>query len=1768
MIPPKVIFDDVSNRDVQASSVSLTCSVENNEGNVSIFQESNSSTEQTPATRCSSEHPRRTTQSVCSVSCPFDSYHEPPEDDQGRASGRDQQAGRNTTQQVEQGGADHSFVSTLRGEGHPLRSSTKDGASSDGGGTQPGQPQESRLGGVLHKDSGSTHFWKSHNPADAEVGPDPHLRDVHSGCQRPSGLRQGSEPFLRRDQGGQAVLPVGDADSQGRRLLPSASSSGTLVGDRASSHLQDRRDEDEPGDLRARASHYDRSQGQQDRSLQCGQHRQYDQFHSSHVGQLGGGGKGSQGRSGRFEGESGGAKGPQEGQDQQRWQFQCSESARSLEPTGSDASDSSHEGRRTLCESAARHLEQQSWSLAPDVFQSLVQEKRTILLEVACCPNSRLSSAIQEKAGYSDAAIRCSHWNNCDLGSSDGVKLILQNIDQKQPLNVWISTECGPFSPMQNLNQRTEDQRLELAAKRQTALRQYVGASCVAHYAIQKGSHVHWEWSQKSHAWRLPLIQKLQEKYQFWVSVTNGCQVNLRDPKSGKLLHKGWKVMTTHKRVSELLDLPCRCPRSVEHAKCEGNLTGQSAYYTPEMVKRVVLGMCQEMNLGSLTDEMNGKTTFCSSFGVGVMCVCEDLKYHGSQQECGACVENTFLEKRETAMVHGETENKTVETEKGDKGISDEHIKHQLYRLHAATGHGHVRHMIDALQKRGASERVLKLAKQFVCPICQEKGRVQHKHVSTLEPLPPKWSTISADGGKWIHPVTGEHVEFLLIIDESSRFRTGKIMCKGKHKTMNAGMFLSYLDEGWCQYFGTPQAIRLDPAGAFRSNEVERYCDLHGIYLDFIPGEAHWKLGVCEQAIQGTKELMNKLVQEEPQLPVERALSTALRTFNTREVIRGFTPIQHALGRSPDSMGRCIQTLTGQSIEELIPNQGPEFEENIERMKTAETAHVEWVAQQRMVRALNSRGNRLHDYHPGDLVYYWRKQLSGQRGQSQQQKQGCYLGPGRVLVTETKRDPHGNLSPGSSVWIIRGRRLVKCSVEQLRHATQREQLLEHLSHEDEKKAPWTFQRLTEGLGGNEYEDISQDGGPPSTSEDIPTLPMETEEIGRRIHGKRPEQEIRQNREAGSDERPASRQRTGEPETKDAFVAKTPWYDYTMEHSRREADGEVFWTDQANAIEVEVTLPETKRSWKQFETDTEAYFIGALKRRAVEVNERRLSPEDRQRFKDAKMVEVKNYVAARAFEALPPHLRPPEEKAIKMRWLLTWKLKDDGTTKPKARAILLGYQDPQYEERETTSPVMTRQSRQLLLAASGRYQWQVWKGDVTGAFLQGREYPKELYCIPCDEICEAMGLETGAITRVRRGCYGLVDAPLEWYRSVSAFLDQLGLIKSWSDPCTWLWKPGGKLRGLISGHVDDFLFAGPQKDKDWITLTGKIKEHFKWTDWETKSFVQCGVKVEEQPDGSFHLSQEQYIEKVPEIYVSASRKKQIKEDTTDREKSQLRATLGALSWSAQQIAPHLSAEVGLLLSEVTTSTVETLLKANRLVHFAKARKDHKMIIHAIPESIPVGFYTWADAAGQNRRDGSSTQGVFVGLGPTSLSQGEVSKVIPIAWHSNKIERPCRSPGAAESHAAIAGEDYMYHARFQWSEMHSTEVDIFDSDSLVRKIPGCLISDSRNVYDKLQTSELTIRGAERKTDLNLLCLKHAQRVTNLELRWVHSEAQLGNSLTKGGSKELDLFYGLSFRWRLVADEEMRSARKRRQQGIGVLQPQQSTTQQQNSSQTTSS
>lgn len=58
------------------------------------------------------------------------------------------------------------------------------------------------------------------------------------------------------------------------------------------------------------------------------------------------------------------------------------------------------------------------------------------------------------------------------------------------------------------------------------------------------------------------------------------------------------------------------------------------------------------------------------------------------------------------------------------------------------------------------------------------------------------------------------------------------------------------------------------------------------------------------------------------------------------------------------------------------------------------------------------------------------------------------------------------------VWLVRGYRLLKADTRQLRHATHREECVEQLASPVD--LPWTMTKLTEELGGRQYEDVSNE----------------------------------------------------------------------------------------------------------------------------------------------------------------------------------------------------------------------------------------------------------------------------------------------------------------------------------------------------------------------------------------------------------------------------------------------------------------------------------------------------------------------------------------------------------------------------------------------------------------------------------------------------------------------------------------------------------------------
>ncbi|CAE7499645.1 unnamed protein product, partial [Symbiodinium sp. CCMP2456] len=130
------------------------------------------------------------------------------------------------------------------------------------------------------------------------------------------------------------------------------------------------------------------------------------------------------------------------------------------------------------------------------------------------------------------------------------------------------------------------------------------------------------------------------------------------------------------------------------------------------------------------------------------------------------------------------------------------------------------------------------------------------------------------------------------------------------------------------------------------------------------------------------------------------------------------------------------------------------------------------------------------------------------------------------------------------------------------------------------------------------------------------------------------------------------------------------------------------------------------------------------------------------------------------------------------------------------------------------------------------------------------------------------------------------------------------------------------------------------------------------------------------------------------------------------------------------------------------------------------------------------------AGETEKAGTVEAALGTGI-PTS-----------VAMHQGKC---VVDSGATKSigSAAVNGEDTVYFVRYQWSEIMHGVADARDPEGCASKVTGCVISDSRNVYDKLSVEVVSIKGAEKRANLELLSLKESQQRTGFLVRWVHSE-----------------------------------------------------------------
>ena len=467
-------------------------------------------------------------------------------------------------------------------------------------------------------------------------------------------------------------------------------------------------------------------------------------------------------------------------------------------------------------------------------------------------------------------AIWGNHLNGADLEIPEGGRFAKGILRRFRPVHLWISCECGPYSPLQRINQRTAEQKSRLADKQARARLQYEGALEVAALARKLGIHVHFELSERCEAWNLPMVVNGLQTLSLEKCTCKGCAVGLRTRDGKKALCKGWTIATSLPTLAKHMEL--RCQRNHPKGICEAGEAAHTARYTPQFARRVV-------NLLSLPE---------------------------------AWPEVTVELNTEKALPAVEVPD--AEGGEDDEDMTDEErnqILRKIQHIHRATGHGSLKTLIRALEDRGVSQKVLAVAKSFSCPVCIEHKRPDPRRFATLEVLPGKWERVQIDSADWIHPGSRLRMHFVMMVDEGSRFRVARALFQHKTKLPNWEDIKTAYEELWLPHFGKPEVVRADPAGLWRSRAADQYFAERQVFLEPIVAEAHWRLGIAEGAIKSAKGTMTRLAEEYPEMSMHELLATATMVANKLETYRRYTPLQHAMGRNPDEFGRLHQKEAG-----------------------------------------------------------------------------------------------------------------------------------------------------------------------------------------------------------------------------------------------------------------------------------------------------------------------------------------------------------------------------------------------------------------------------------------------------------------------------------------------------------------------------------------------------------------------------------------------------------------------------------------------------------------------------------------------------------------------------------------------------------------------------------------------------------------------------------------------------------------------------------------
>ena len=1078
------------------------------------------------------------------------------------------------------------------------------------------------------------------------------------------------------------------------------------------------------------------------------------------------------------------------------------------------------------------------------------------------------------------------------------------------------------------------------------------------------------------------------------------------------------------------------------------------------------------------------------------------------------------------------TESQTADLENHTQPVSFQALSPEeriaLVRVHKNLGHPNPERLSTLLRQQGFRAEVAKAALDFKCSVCQSQAKPRLHYPATIREELDFNDRISLDGFYWTNS-SGTKFHVYHIVDWATNFQVAQIAPSRTTENL-----IEAIISMWFTWAGAPGELLVDAGSEMNSEEFGQYLQAYNIKMTTISTEAPHQNGRAERHGDVLKTMLSKFEAEHPvsnYRELKSALWWCVQSKNACSLKRGYAPEVLVLGKHTRLPGATISDnlIPAHLLHDSDTGHGIRFKQQMAMRETARRAFhsADNDAALRRAALRRSRPGLAH-YSPGEWVMIW-KQTNGTLPDQ-------WIGPMRVVVHENSQ----------TIWTTMCSKLYRNAPEHVRPVTAAEARNIQITRDTP-----SISSIAQQLSGIQNQAIQNDS-PSIGNSIVPEGPLNVP-VGESPSGNPENQEEYQ----------PSSQPDGEPEippsppNETEVGSETPPENVTASPNPEgvnvpvpDSEDDTLTCECLLSIDTEPSALEGNtenlawrcvvliseddiQAWKDEEDPTDLIFVAsAAKRQRSEIKLSTLSSREQQEFQKAKESEIQNWLKTGTVSRICRSLIP-EDQVLRCRWICTWKPLDPeeikqnkGTKfqKAKARLVILGYLDPQIEEIPRDSPTLGRHSKLLLLQLLASNKWTLRSFDIKAAFLQGTPQTDRILGIePVKELATAMGLKDNEVCKLEKGAYGLIDAPYQWYCAIREELVRLGFGISPFDPCVFILRnpQTGSPDGIIGLHVDDGICGGNER---FIAKLDQLETKYPFGSKKISNFVFTGIHMTQSSDGSINMSQAEYVKKIEPIKLSQARRTQESEKVSEEERQSLRALIGSLQYASVHTRPDLASRLSFLQSAINSATVATLVSANQALHEAKRFSDVSITIHPIPVS-DLRFLAFSDASFASKKTPDSHTGCIIMITHKDINKNVTCPVSPLSWGCKKIQRVVTSTLAAETVSLGSVLDQLSWMRLCWAWLLDPKIRWQAPTDTLKQLPesystatvksqslpeSVAATDCKSLFD-LVTRTAPPQCSEFRTQLTARSIKDMLN-EGVSLRWVHSGAQLADSLTK--------------------------------------------------------